>query len=229
MQKKLLCEIQAHPWASSLADGLELVSFLIFFVGFCLWQYFIEGLLLCWLQPRTLCYVVSVLICSFFCGSPRLYFLYVFCYSLRLQCHFTFWARFMFHTLGADVFAYACVLSTTSRHMSAWRVTSAYHRPAFGCLISSGCILSFHSTLDLPRRRILILGSVPLASLAFSDIYFPVYVVCHWPVFAFQDLEDAAQLGCSLFDWKFQLRESSDRFEAIRQRRLATVITSPRG
>ncbi|CDJ69609.1 hypothetical protein, conserved [Eimeria necatrix] len=42
------------------------------------------------------------------------------------------------------------------------------------------------------------------------------------------DLEDAAQLGCSLFDWKFQLRESSDRFEAIRQRRLATVITSPR-
>lgn len=32
MQKKLLCETQAHPWASSLADGLELVSFIISFL-----------------------------------------------------------------------------------------------------------------------------------------------------------------------------------------------------
>lgn len=107
----------------------------IFPVGFCLWQYFIEGSLLCRLQPKTLCYVVSVLIRFFFFESSRLYFLYVLC-SLRFQCQSTFWARFMFHTLGADVFAYSCVLSTTSRHMSAWRVTSAYHRPAFVRLIS---------------------------------------------------------------------------------------------
>ena len=42
------------------------------------------------------------------------------------------------------------------------------------------------------------------------------------------DLADAAQLGCSLFDWKFQVRMASDRFQAIRKRRLAAVLTSPR-
>lgn len=42
------------------------------------------------------------------------------------------------------------------------------------------------------------------------------------------DVEDAAQLGCSLFDWKFEMRMASDRFQAIRKRRLATLPTSPK-
>ncbi|KAL8430554.1 hypothetical protein Efla_000499 [Eimeria flavescens] len=42
------------------------------------------------------------------------------------------------------------------------------------------------------------------------------------------DLEDAAQLACSLYDWKFALRLASDRFEAIRKRRLSSFPSSPR-
>lgn len=44
-----------------------------------------------------------------------------------------------------------------------------------------------------------------------------------------QDLEDAAQLGCSLLDWKFEVKMASDRFQAIRKRRLATALISPKG
>lgn len=43
-----------------------------------------------------------------------------------------------------------------------------------------------------------------------------------------QDLEDAAQLGCSLYDWKFAERLASDRFQAVRKRRLASFLASPR-
>ncbi|KAL8273685.1 hypothetical protein Esti_002397 [Eimeria stiedai] len=42
------------------------------------------------------------------------------------------------------------------------------------------------------------------------------------------ELEDAAQLGCSLYDWKFALRLASDRFETIRKRRLSSFPSSPR-
>lgn len=42
------------------------------------------------------------------------------------------------------------------------------------------------------------------------------------------DLEDAAQLGCSLYDWKFALRMASDRFQVIRKRRIASIIENPR-
>ncbi|KAL8445331.1 hypothetical protein Emed_005673 [Eimeria media] len=42
------------------------------------------------------------------------------------------------------------------------------------------------------------------------------------------ELEDAAQLGCSLYDWKFALRLASDRFETIRKRRLSSFPLSPR-
>lgn len=41
-------------------------------------------------------------------------------------------------------------------------------------------------------------------------------------------LEDAAQLGCSLFDWKFTFRLASDRFQSIRKRRLASLLSVPK-
>lgn len=41
-----------------------------------------------------------------------------------------------------------------------------------------------------------------------------------WGCCGIQALEDAAQLGCSLFDWRFQVGTAARRFEQIRLRRL---------
>lgn len=84
------------------------------------------------------------------------------------------------------------------------------------CVSSSRCVNSSESSWSFWGGRLVLTGAAahpwdaPLAdSLELA-------------------LEDAAQLGCSLFDWKFTLRLASDRFQSIRKRRLASLLSVPK-